>query len=524
MQAPFRFAAAPKGILNDTRLASGVIAYGLNGEFGTGDALPWGDIPLEGDKRRFVDLTSNSPRAAELNMIAGRKTMDALPKAAKIMTRRRRPISLSRGSGFDLAALGADDVVIGGKSVFIQSLPYLRFVYVTRVLHGFPEADLFLELESRPWDKPDQTGWRLVDSQDKTASAASPALRFETWEQVQPEHPRPILNPGRIPRPLILDSSGYVHPERAYLELVERVILWGTPKVSRGHATRSLVGQQIRVPLIDTRTGTGLVPILTTKRMMKAGSKLSESNVVDELIWFLSGSTNTADMKTKIWAANTTRETLDGLGLADLPAGYLGPGYPYQWRRMGAAYNPDDIGGPSSEDLESGTAVDQITNLVQKLSSDPYSRRLLVSAWNAVDLPKMALPPCHYAFQVLVHGRDLSLVATMRSTDLGLGLPYNILSYGLLAHALAKLSGFRATELVVDMADCHVYDDHIGKLTRQIHRVPKPWPRLGPMSPGPSTSTSADPAQDLIDTVKQLELDPSTPYDCHSGLIMKMAV
>lgn len=527
MQAPLRIAATPKvgvtPLLNDIRLASAVIAYGRNGEFGKGSELPWGDKPAGLDRKRFVELTANNPSNCQNMMIGGRKTMESLPRSAKMMTRHRRPVTLSRAEGgvkLEDLDLGSLTVFIGGKSVLSQVLPYLRFVYVTKMLEDYPDADVILDLDCRPWDAPDQNTWVLVDSQVVTGCP----MRFETWERVQSEFKTPVLNPGRVPRPIGRSTFGTAHPEYSYLELVERTILYGAQKVSRGHATRSLVGQSIRVPLVDTRTGASLVPILTTKRMMKTGTGLSSSNVVDELLWFLSGSTNTADMTTKIWNANTTRETLDKLGLTDLPTGHLGPGYPYQWRRVGATYNPEDKGGISVDEDLKGSAVDQIANLIAGIRSNPYSRRHLVSAWNPVDLPKMALPPCHYAFQVLIHGQDLSMVVTMRSTDLGLGLPYNVLSYGLLAHALAKLTGYRATELVVNMADCHVYDNHIGKLLRQVHRVPFPWPNLYFNEESLEDSSAADPVDRLMGIVRSLELDPGTPYKCHTGLIMKMAV
>jgi thymidylate synthase len=228
---------------------------------------------------------------------------------------------------------------------------------------------------------------------------------------------------------------------RAYLELLLDILDHGVAKDDRtGVGTLSVFGRQLRFDL-----GQGF-PLLTTK-------KLHWPSIVHELLWFLSGDTNIAYLNhhgVTIWD-----EWAD-------PTGDLGPIYGKQWR----AWEGRD-----------GT-IDQLGQLVETLKRDPNSRRLLVSAWNVADLARMALPPCHYAFQFYVAGGKLSCMFHMRSVDVFLGLPFNLASYALLTHMIAHQVGLEVGELIWTGGDVHLYRNHLEQARTQLQRAPYPLPRL----------------------------------------------
>ncbi|GAB5520844.1 MAG: thymidylate synthase [Rhodothermales bacterium] len=224
---------------------------------------------------------------------------------------------------------------------------------------------------------------------------------------------------------------------RAYLDYLQDILDHGTRKTDRtGTGTISVFGRQLRFNLQDG------FPLVTTK-------KLHLRSIIHELLWFLSGDTNVRYLQengVRIW-----NEWAD----AD---GNLGPVYGKQWR---------DFGG-----------VDQVTNLVEALKHNPDSRRHIVSAWNPAELPNMALPPCHYAYQCYVANGKLSFMWQQRSVDSFLGLPFNIASYALLAHMLAAQTGYEVGDLVFTGGDCHIYLNHLEQVHEQLTRKPHPLPRL----------------------------------------------
>jgi thymidylate synthase len=149
----------------------------------------------------------------------------------------------------------------------------------------------------------------------------------------------------------------------------------------------------------------------------------------------------------------------------------LGPIYGWQWRNFGANYK-------SYDKPPAGSGVDQLKKLVDVIKKDPTDRRLIVSAWNPVDFNRMALPPCHYSFQITVIGGKLNLMWNQRSVDTALGLPFNIASYGLLLHLLAKETGLKEGRLVGFLGDTHIYINHVDGLKEQLKRKPFPLPKI----------------------------------------------
>jgi len=226
---------------------------------------------------------------------------------------------------------------------------------------------------------------------------------------------------------------------KPYLDLVRLVLESGERRTDRtGVGTLSIFGTQTRY---DLRDG---FPIVTTKKLLFAG-------VVRELLWFLRGSTNIRDgltQHTPIWDAWADEN------------GELGPIYGYQWRNWG------------------GQGIDQIQQAIDLIKKDPTSRRIIVSAWNVADLPKMKLPPCHAFFQFYVAGAHLDLQLYQRSADLALGVPFNIASYALLQSMVAQECGLTPRFFVHTLGDAHIYLNHVEGLKTQLAREPLPLPTL----------------------------------------------
>jgi thymidylate synthase len=229
---------------------------------------------------------------------------------------------------------------------------------------------------------------------------------------------------------------------RAYLDLLAHVLDHGTEKSDRtGTGTRSVFGYQMR---FDLSAG---FPLVTTK-------KLHLRSIVHELIWFLRGDTNISYLKengVSIWD-----EWADA-------SGDLGPIYGRQWRAW-----------PTAD----GGVVDQIAWVVEEIKRNPDSRRLIVSAWNVGELPKMALMPCHTMFQFYVADGKLSCQLYQRSADIFLGVPFNIASYALLTQMIAQVCGLGVGDFVHTLGDAHLYNNHVEQARLQLSRQPHALPRL----------------------------------------------
>jgi thymidylate synthase len=229
---------------------------------------------------------------------------------------------------------------------------------------------------------------------------------------------------------------------KQYLDLLRHVLEHGRPKADRtGTGTLSVFGYQARY---DLATG---FPLVTTK-------KLHLKSIIHELLWFLRGETNVRSLQAagvRIW---------DEWADAD---GDLGPIYGSQWRSWPA---PD------------GSQIDQLSQIVREISHNPDSRRLIVSAWNVAELPRMALAPCHTLFQFYVLDGRLSCQLYQRSADLFLGVPFNIASYALLTMMLAHVTGLEPGEFVHTFGDVHIYQNHLEQVQLQLTRAPRPLPTM----------------------------------------------
>lgn len=229
---------------------------------------------------------------------------------------------------------------------------------------------------------------------------------------------------------------------KQYLDLLRHVLEHGSDKADRtGTGTRSVFGWQMRFDLAEG------FPLVTTK-------KLHLRSIIHELLWFLQGSTNIGylkDNKVGIW---------DEWADAD---GELGPIYGKQWRSWEGA---------------NGETFDQIRWVIDEIRRNPDSRRLIVSAWNVADLPKMALMPCHSLFQFYVADGKLSCQLYQRSGDIFLGVPFNIASYALLTHMVAQVCGLGVGDFVHTLGDAHLYANHFEQAREQLARAPRALPAL----------------------------------------------
>jgi thymidylate synthase len=247
-----------------------------------------------------------------------------------------------------------------------------------------------------------------------------------------------------------------------YLDLVRHILANGVEKEDRtGTGTLSTFGYQMR---FDLAKG---FPLLTTK-------KIHWPSVAHELLWFLSGDTNTkylTDNGVRIW-----NEWAD-------ERGDLGPVYGKQWRSWPRLEEDVDYyWGEDGEEYPVSTVeeinTDQIANVIDQIRNNPDSRRLLVNAWNVGELDEMALPPCHFAFQFYVANGKLSCQLYQRSGDVFLGVPFNIASYSLLTHMIAHVTGLGVGEFVHTIGDAHIYTNHIEQVNTQLQREPRALPQL----------------------------------------------
>lgn len=227
-----------------------------------------------------------------------------------------------------------------------------------------------------------------------------------------------------------------------YLDLMKHVLENGTKKEDRtGTGTLSVFGYQMRFNLQEG------FPLVTTK-------KCHMKSIIHELLWFLNGDTNVKylqDNGVRIWNEWADED------------GNLGPVYGHQWRSWPA---PD------------GHKIDQISNVIDRIKSNPDDRRLIVSAWNVGDIPKMALPPCHCFFQFYVADGKLSCQLYQRSADIFLGVPFNIASYALLTMMMAQVCGLQPGDFVHTFGDAHIYTNHLEQVELQLSRDPKPLPEM----------------------------------------------
>lgn len=297
-------------------------------------------------------------------------------------------------------------------------------------------------------------------------------------------------------------NTMYFQGEEGYIKLLKETLGNGESKTTRNGVVVSMFGCMINFKDIATS-----FPLITSKKMFFRG-------IVEELLWFLRGSTNANELKQKkvhIWDGNSTREYLDSIGL-DYPDGELGPIYGWQWRKFGKEYDAtvsdaaaatadtdiyNDINGADDAAVadtycEDAKGIDQIKYVLEELSKDTNSRRAVLSAWNPSDLKKMALPPCHILYIFNRSSKGLSCHLTLRSSDLFLGLPFNIASTALLTHIFAHVLHIPANEISLSICDAHIYEEHTPQVAKQIDSEMYDLPKVLIKKEAPDIASSID--------------------------------
>lgn len=441
-----------------------VVAVCKNLGIGLGGGLPW-HIP--GDMAHFKRVTTS---ARENSVIMGRRTWLAIPpKFRPLASRKNIVVSSTLEPGADyfvvrslaeaLALSVGRTFLIGGAGLFSEALTpeflvSCSSIYLTRIAQDFA-SDVFFPAEcSDLFSGRLHSGFSTVFT-SKTCSYSGVAYDFCVLANSQIEARKEFVD---YP----------VHEEYCYLGLVKELLSLDHCRENRtGVPARSVFGRTLRFDLSAS------FPLLTTKSVFWRG-------VVEELLWFISGSTNSRTLSSKgvkIWDPNGGKEFLSNVGLGHREEGDLGPVYGFQWRHFGAEY----------QDMHTdytGQGMDQLKTLISTLRTDPSSRRMVLSAWNPPDLHKMALPPCHVLSQFYVNEGKLSCLLFQRSADLGLGVPFNIASYSLLCCLIAAVCGLGRGEFIHVLGDAHVYETHIEPLQEQLRRAPSPFPVLR-LSEGP---------------------------------------
>ena len=292
------------------------------------------------------------------------------------------------------------------------------------------------------------------------------------------------------------DDMGKQHDENQYISLIKDILEYGKMVNGRNGDALTVFGAAMHFNLENNT-----IPILTTK-------KVAWKTCAKELFWFLKGSTNNELLRAinvHIWDANASRDFLDSRHLQYLQENDLGPVYGHQWRHFNAEYK-------DCHTDYSGKGVDQIQYIINCLK-DPverYSRRLIMSAWNPQQIEQMALPPCHVLAQFNVIGNELSCSLYQRSGDVGLGVPFNIASYSLLTHILAKHCELIPKEFVYYLGNSHIYDNHIEELKKQTERTPFEFPKIC--------------INNKYDNIEQYSLQDIEliDYKCHESIKMVM--
>lgn len=293
-----------------------------------------------------------------------------------------------------------------------------------------------------------------------------------------------------------MNSNKYNHDEQQYLNLIEQIIKNGIEKGDRtGVGTISIFGTQMRFNLRDS------FPLLTTKRVFWRA-------VVEELLWFIDGKTDVQSLQDKgvhIWDGNSTKEFFNKNGLIDREEGDLGPIYGFQWRHFGAKYK-------TCHDNYKNEGIDQLNQIIETIRTNPNDRRMIMSAWNPVDIAQMALPPCHCLAQFYVASGELSCQMYQRSADMGLGVPFNIASYSLLTYMIAHITDLKPGDFIHTMGDTHIYTNHIEPLKEQLTRTPRKFPKLS--------------IKRKIENIDDFKLDDFelTDYKPYPKIYMEMAV
>ena len=431
-----------------------IVAHGLNRGIGNKNELPW---KIKEDMENFKKITTTTNNKNKRNVvIMGRKTYISIPKKFRPLSNRlnivlsnvlKQPKDIENLIILDSIDSVLDYVnknkktiessyVIGGETIYKQFLDrkLIDTIYTTEIKYRY-ECDKFFPLFE---------GFKLMGAQHLYSAD------YILGDEI-----------GFDFREYKYDNE----EETNYLKLMKKIINKGIRRGDRtGTGTMSLFAQNLTYDIRD-----GKLPLLTTKRV-------PFRLIVEELLWFLKGSTDATELQEKrvrIWDGNTTREFLDNRNLNHLPVGDIGAGYGFQLRHFNAEYK-------TCKDNYEGQGIDQLAYIIDLLKNNPTSRRILFSYWNPSQLKDAALPPCHllYQFYVNTKTKELSCCLYQRSSDFFLANNYNAVSAIVLVNMLCVICGYVPGEFTHFMGDTHIYNNHIEQCKEQLSRIPNISPKL----------------------------------------------
>lgn len=422
---------------------------------GVNGGLPW---KISEDMKYFKNVTTQKYLGLNNNVvIMGRKTWESLPKSFRPLPDRTNivitkspmnyyPYGSSSLNNALNSIVNTKKFVIGGEQLYREALghPDLDEIYVTEIdedVHCNDDIKFDAFFPNIPGH------FKLASSTPGETSGVT----FQVWKSYA-------------------DSDSQ---EKQYLDLLRDTLNNGEKRGDRtGTGTTSVFGRQLRFDLNPNISASGdieiTLPLLTTKKVYFKG-------VIEELLFFLRGDHDNRKLQSvgvHIWDGNTSREYLDKYNKQHIETNDLGVAYGVQWRAAGAKLENIDT------DYR-GKGVDQIQECIDLIKNDPTSRRIMLNAWNPVDRDDMALVPCHYSYQFYVDSnKRLSCMMTQRSSDLFLGCPFNIASTSVLTLLMAKVTGTIPHQIIINLGDAHIYDNHVQQVIEQLDRKPCYFPKL----------------------------------------------
>ncbi|KVH93207.1 hypothetical protein Ccrd_004734 [Cynara cardunculus var. scolymus] len=425
--------------------------------------LPW---RLPSDLKFFKDVTMTTSDPARKNaVIMGRKTWESIPLEHRPLTGRLNVV-LTRSGSFDIATI--ENVLICGSMIsaleLLAASPYRLSI----------ENVFVIASEFQPW----YSSFPIVENgirhcfttyvRVRNSAAEADTKANGSSDSGQGSLQSDVKTFSFLPRKIFEK-----HEEYLYLRLVEDIISDGAIKDDR---TRTDAIQSEKI--FSTAYNQGIKFF----RYYVFEQRVFWRGVVEELLWFISGSTNAKVLQEKgihIWDGNASRDYLDRqvhnyeliIGLVDREEGDLGPVYGFQWRHFGARYT-------NMHADYTGQGFDQLLDVIDKVKNHPDDRWIILSAWNPSDLKQMALPPCHMFTQFYVAHGELSCQMYQRSADMGLGVPFNIASYALLTCMIAHVCDLVPGDFIIVLGDAHVYSTHVRPLQVQLQKMPRPFPIL----------------------------------------------
>lgn len=463
---------------------------------GSNGNLPW---KLKTEMQHFKEITTEAPLSFRNVVIMGRKTWESIPEKYKPLPHRYNIILTSNSNYLINTNYKTENVrtyislndalevlsrtkelynhnkifIIGGERLYKEAINnrYCNNIYMTKIYEKidcdrfFPKInEVKIVDECLVYDK-DDNSFVLEDVSDMNEENGI-YFRYLRYRNIN----RLISSKTQPNEIQIYMENAQIHKsfwgwnnkeEEQYLNLLRNILANGDKRQTRNAVTFSKFGLRME---FDIST---YLPVLTTKRVYWKG-------VVEELLWFLRGSTNAKELDAKgvkIWNGNTTREFLDSRGLHHYEEGDIGPTYGFGFRHYGAEYN-----GMNAD--YNGKGFDQIKYVLDELKNNPTSRRILINLWNPFVMHQMSLTPCACQYQFYVNEGKLSCQMYQRSADMFLGNPFNITSSSLLTYILAKYSGLKPHKLIICLGDAHIYEGHLDAVNEQFNRKSRPFPIL----------------------------------------------